>query len=82
MSPWVYNASKTGCTLSTEIDLKPIPRIPSNLAAIKETPLIEVTSPNVIFGPTKSPNPTLSDDRYPLTAPLPYLIARVVPFFE
>lgn len=58
--PCEYPYWKTGVTLSMEISGQAIPRIPSNFAAIKETPISFVASPNCTFVISTPPKLTVS----------------------
>ena len=59
----------------------PNPRIPSNLAATKVNPGSLVASAKVCPLIINSPIPTTSVDKNPVRLPVPYRMAKDVPFF-
>lgn len=70
-TPEFQRSIKTGVTLSTEIEGQAIPKIPSNLATVKESPYNLVTSPNYELLAVSPPRLTFSIDQNPSTAPDP-----------
>ena len=56
-----------------------MPKMPSNLAAMKATPGSLVASAKVWPGTVRSPIVSTSVDRKPDSAPVPYWMANAVP---
>mmetsp|Transcript_38821 Transcript_38821/g.123385 ORF Transcript_38821/g.123385 Transcript_38821/m.123385 type:complete len:200 (+) Transcript_38821:449-1048(+) len=78
-SPCLRRLSKGGMTPSTEMVLKPRPRMPSNFAAMKASPGSLVASAKTWSSTFRSPSVRVSWERNPDREPLPYSIANSSP---